>query len=141
MTYFDDSGQVVPAVSFDFDAIDARLAGEDQLSSDDTCEPQTPAGPDPEERDLSLELANLQAWLGSPAAVEYFGSAFNHRMLALIWATAPESYGGKSLSALARERGITPAALSKYAAEASRIFGLKNRSQRAHDSRARQRGG
>lgn len=80
-------------------------------------------------------LRNTLEWFGSPAATRYFGRAFSRRLVALAWTLRPECFDGKSLSALAKSRKISKQALSKYSAQASRIFGIRNGSQRAHGRR------
>jgi hypothetical protein len=109
---FDDDGNQVPTVDFDYDALDGEAP--EPTGTDDT-------------------IGNLLAWLGGDRATAYFGKAFSHRLTALSWAADPAQFQGRSLSDLARERGLTPAALSKYAAQASKVFGLRNRSQLTHD--------
>ena len=114
---FDDNGNRVPSVDFDFAALDGSA----------------PADAAPE------RLSNLLAWLSQPRAVRYFGRAFKFRLLVLAWTMNSAAFDGKSLSALATEQGITPQCLSRYAAEAARIFGFRNRSQVAHGSRWKKR--
>jgi hypothetical protein len=109
---FDDDGNQVPTVDFDYAALDGEEA-------------------EPTAQDADT-IGNLLAWLGGERATAYFGKAFSHRLLAMSWAADPAQFQGKSLSELARERGLTPAALSKYAAQASKVFGLRNRSQLTH---------
>ena len=77
----------------------------------------------------SAEMVNMLDWFEGPKAEAYFGPTFALRLLALAWVTKPESFNGDSLSQIARKRGITVQALSRYTVLASRIFGLRNRSQ------------
>lgn len=51
------------------------------------------------------------------------------RALALVWVLDPSLLGGESLATIAERLGVTRASLSFYAAEAARVFGVKNRSQ------------
>ncbi len=115
---YDDDGHRVPVVDFDYDAVD-RVR-----------EPE-PAGAD--------QMANLLMWLARPKALRYFGRTFGLKLLALSWVINPAAHSGKSLSRLAREHHVSPQLLSRYAAQASRVFQVRNRSQRTHGTRWRQR--
>ena len=117
---FDDDGQPVGTTEIDFSAMDARLAGEPDHSPD-------PAQP---------ELRNLEAWLCSPRGRDFFGVAITRKLAALNWLVR----GEKPLAELAAELGCSKSAVAKHAAEASRIFGLRNRAQIAHGGRLKKRG-
>ena len=109
----------------DFDAMDERLAGK---SADAAVEHVAQTGD-------SEHIVNLMDWLEGPRAEAYFGRAFMLRLVALAWVSNPASFQGDSLSEIAQKKGVTVQALSKYAAEASRIFKLRNRSQETHGKR------
>ena len=58
------------------------------------------------------------------------------RLLVLLWVTDPGYFADKpSLTALAKRMGVHKVSLSKHAAQATRVFGVKNKFQTAHDWR------
>jgi len=115
---FDDDGGPVQSVGFDYDEID-RVP-----------EPASNRGE---------QLSNMLVWFGSLKAAQYFGRNFTLRLLALSWVCNPAYHEGKSLSQLAREHGVSVQLLSRYCADASRIFAIRNRSQKTHGTRWRNR--
>ncbi len=96
---------------------------------------EAPEADAPDER--AAQLNRLLEWFTTPAALRYFGPTFERRIVALMWTVNPAVFKGKSLSMLARDMGITKQALSRYAAMASRVFGIRNRAQFAHGGRWR----
>ena len=118
---FDDDSRPVPSYEPDMGAI---IDG--------------PEKPEPEHEDAA-RLANLLQWLATPTAEKYFGHAHKLRVTALGWAMNPAAFNGQSLAQLAASLGVGKAALSKYAAQASRVFGIRNRAQIAHGSRWKKR--
>lgn len=98
-----ENGERVQTVPFPFNLIDGQ----------------------PEESALSLGQL-----LRSGIAAEYFGRAFALKMAVLDWMIRPADFGGISLSELARRNGVSPAMMSKYASQVSRLTGIRNRSQR-----------
>jgi len=123
---FNDQGEPVPATGFDYDAVARAVDGEPDTAGDLAGVRQR-------------SLARLMMLFAAPKARRYFGRAFTLRLLALSWAMNPAAHSGKSLSQLARDHKATPQQLSRYAADASRIFGVRNRSQKAHGTRWRSR--
>jgi len=123
MSLYFENGNPVPTAEFDYDALDAAPP---EPSS-------TPAGTETLEAVLRI--------LATPAAIQYFGQTHARKVIALGWVGCPQRYEGKSLAELARETGVTPQAMSRYSALASRLFGLRNRSQRAHGGRWKRRAG
>lgn len=114
MNAFDEDGNQVPTADFPFDEVDERLAG----------------GKEPEPV-VSLELKNLEAWLCSARGRQFFGVAITRKLAALNWLVS----GEKPLAELAAELGCSKSAVAKHAADASRVFGLRNRAQIAHGGR------
>jgi hypothetical protein len=111
----------LPGSDFDYDLVDAHLDGESEV------EPASSA-------EAVGAVRNLLAWLSTPKARRYFGRQFHHRLIALAWVSCPDSFT-LSLSKLAQSNGISKQALSRHAAEASRIFGIRNGAQQAHGTR------
>ncbi len=109
----------------DFDAMDERLGGE----------PAAPAESHVAQTGDSAEMVNMLDWLDGPEARVYFGRSFSLKLLALSWVFNPGKFEGKSLSEVAKERGVTVQCLSKYTSEVSRIYGERNASQKAHGKR------
>ena len=109
----------------DFDAMDERLGGE----------PAAPAESHVAQTGDSAEMVNMLDWLDGPEARVYFGRSFSLELLALSWVFNPGKFEGKSLSEVAKERGVTVQCLSKYTSEVSRIYGERNASQKAHGKR------
>jgi hypothetical protein len=118
---FDDSGAPVPCYTPD---MAAAIDGPPEAAQSE---------------DDAARLANLLQWLATPTAEKYFGHAHKLRVTALAWAMNPSAFGGASLSQLAVSLGVGKAALSKYAAQAARVFGIRNRAQIAHGSRWKKR--
>jgi hypothetical protein len=77
----------------------------------------------------------LVAMLSRPAAVKYFGRTFELHLVALSWVINPSRFGGRSLSDIASEYGVSKQLMSRYASKASRLYGIRNGGQRAHGSR------
>lgn len=112
---FDESGPV-ESVDFDFDEVDARLAG---------------GVPEPTAAPAPPGLANLEEWLCSARGRVFFGVAITRKIAALNWLVR----GEKPLAELAAELGCSKSAVAKHAAFASRVFGLRNRAQITHGGR------
>lgn len=85
--------------------------------------------------DEQEKMRTLCDWLSGERATEFFGQAFSRRLVALGWTADPSKFEGMSQSDVAAANGMTKQQLSIYAAEATRIFELKNRGQRAHAAR------
>jgi hypothetical protein len=118
---FNDQGEQEPVTQFDYDAIEgAREAVFNR-------------------EDRAMTVEHVMRFLASPQAVEYFGKSHERKIVALAWILNPGQFDGRSLASLAREHGVTPQAMSHFSANAARIFGLRNRSQRAHGSRWKKR--
>jgi hypothetical protein len=121
---FDEDHHPVGTVDFDHEAVERAVDGEQGGDAD----PQS-----------NRELGNLLLLLTGRKAERYFKRGFSLRLLALSWVKYPASHGGKSLSQLAREHHVSVQLLSRYAAEASRIYGERNYSQKTHGTRWRKR--
>ena len=109
----------------DFDAMDERLGGE----------PAAPAESTSRRPGIAKRWSTCWiGWMGQRRAFTSVGlSVF--RLLALSWVFNPGKFEGKSLSEVAKERGVTVQCLSKYTSEVSRIYGERNASQKAHGKR------
>ena len=107
-------------MEFDWDALDAGANGD---------------GASPEARDLgdlAEALSRILGWLvaHSQNAGEQYDRTIGRKAIALAWVVNPGLIdGAPSLAALAKDLGITRAALSAHAATVSREFGLTNRGQ------------
>ncbi len=114
---FDESGPV-ESVDFDYAEVDRRLAG---VETDQSADPAQP------------ELRNLEAWLCSARGRVFFGPTITRKMAVLRWLVLPD----KSLAALAAEHGCSKSAMSRHAAQAARVFGMRCRPQILHGGRWR----
>ena len=107
-------------MEFDWDALDAGANGDG-------------ASPEPRDfGDLAEALSRILGWLvaHSQNAGEQYDRTIGRKAIALAWVVNPGLFeGAPSLAALAKDLGITRAALSSHAASISREFGLTNRGQ------------
>jgi hypothetical protein len=107
---------------FDFDEVDRRLAGEmDTMSR-------------PEEEFAAFAVGRLMSWVSREGECRDLRT-IGQRVVALMWTINPK---GQSQGDVAKHFGSNPKLISRYAAEASRKFGIRNRFQ-AHASSGRQK--
>lgn len=112
------------------DPVDSRTVGFDYPDEGD---------PEPgDSHDYALmanAIARLFGGLVDGDVAKGFDQTVGRRVIAMIWVVNPELFAmdeAPSLAQLAARLGISRAALSAYAAQFSRQFGLRNRSQAAH---------
>lgn len=72
-------------------------------------------------------LRQLMAWVVGGRATPTHIAA---RALVMTWTTRPETLGGKSLSQLAKDVGISPDVIHRMSADFSRTFKVRNPGQR-----------
>jgi hypothetical protein len=72
-------------------------------------------------------MRQLMAWVVGGRTTQAHIAA---RALVMTWTTRPESLGGKSLSQLARDVGISSDVMHRTSADFSRTFGVRNPGQR-----------
>lgn len=107
---------------FDFDEVDRRLAGETKTMRRHEAE------------FASVVVGHLMRWISRDGDCRDLRT-IGQRVVALSWVLTPD---GKSQGEVAEHFGSNPKLISRYAAEASRTFGIKNRFQ-SHGSSGRQK--
>jgi len=92
---------------------------------------------EPDLQHLAIVLRRIFGWLTADAATpsRHLDRLIGRRALAMVWSVRPDIIQeNPSLASLAKRIGVTRAALSWHAADFSREFRIKNRSQIAHGS-------
>ncbi len=114
---------------FDWDGLARALNEEEEL-------------PETEMERLSFALRHLLAWIitGNRKGGLTDAALIGRRAIALAWVIDPGLHpGSPSLATLGSEVGVTRASLSLWAAEASRLFGVRNRAQEVASRTLQQR--
>lgn len=105
------------STDFDFDAVDKALG-----SNGDTIDEETMTR-------LTTALVLLVRWICDVSLRKGADAVVGRRAIALAWVLRPEIFNGQSLSALAAQLGTKKMNLSRWTAEFSRVFHLRNRGQ------------
>jgi hypothetical protein len=84
-------------------------------------------------------LQRIVAWAAHPLSFRRKDCAqiLGMRLMAALVVVNPETFGGIAITELCKRLGYAPNRLSSITAEFSRVFGILNRAQQAHYSKAR----